>query len=102
MIALTACGHTIGGVRDADFPTLVSAGTDPTKPHIVDFDSTTQYDNKVYVYFLVSLWLSLTLFFSVTEFLDGTTQNVLVVTPNTTMASDLRVFTSDGNQTMRG
>ena len=37
----------------------------------------------------------------VTEYLDGTTQNVLVITPNTTMASDIRVFMSDGNQTMR-
>ncbi|KAF9448021.1 L-ascorbate oxidase [Macrolepiota fuliginosa MF-IS2] len=85
MIALTACGHTIGGIRSPDFPTLVPAGPDPTKPNIVDFDSTTQFDNKV-----------------VTEYLDGTTQNVLVVTQNTTMASDLRVFISDGNQTMRG
>ncbi|KAF5358167.1 hypothetical protein D9756_001335 [Leucocoprinus leucothites] len=84
MIALTACGHTIGGVRDADFPMLVSASTTPGQPHIVDFDSTTQFDNKI-----------------ATEYLAGNTQNVLVNTPNTTMASDLRVFMSDGNQTMR-
>ncbi|KAL9715391.1 hypothetical protein Ac2012v2_002054 [Leucoagaricus gongylophorus] len=84
MITLTACGHTVGGVRDADFPMLVSASTTPGQPHIIDFDTTTQFDNKV-----------------VTEYLDGTTQNVLVITPNTTMASDIRVFMSDGNQTMR-
>jgi len=83
MITLTACGHTVGGVRNADFPNLVPASTDPSKPSIVDFDSTTQFDNKV-----------------VTEYLDGTTQNVLVITSNATMASDLRVFASDGNQTM--
>lgn len=52
MITLTACGHTIGGMRDVDFPTLVPASTDPSKPNIVDFDSTTEYDNKVYVGFV--------------------------------------------------
>ncbi|KAJ3576656.1 hypothetical protein NP233_g302 [Leucocoprinus birnbaumii] len=86
MITLTACGHSLGGVRDTDFPMLVSPSTTPGVPHIIGFDSTElQYDNKV-----------------VTEYLSGTTQNVLVNTPNTTMASDLRVFTSDGNQTMQG
>jgi hypothetical protein len=38
---------------------------------------------------------------SVTQYLDGTTQNVLVTTSNTTMASDRRIYQSDGNQTMR-
>lgn len=38
---------------------------------------------------------------SVTEYLSGTTQNVLVVTSNATMASDLRVFSSDNNSTMK-
>jgi len=47
MITLTACGHTVGGVRDADFPMLVSASTTPGQPHIIDFDTTTQFDNKV-------------------------------------------------------
>jgi len=40
-------------------------------------------------------------FLSVSEYLSGTTENVLVITPNATMASDLRVFSSDGNSTMR-
>ena len=35
------------------------------------------------------------------EYLSGNTENVLVVTSNATMASDLRVFSSDGNSTMR-
>ncbi|KAG6842677.1 hypothetical protein H0H93_003854, partial [Arthromyces matolae] len=37
MIALVACGHTLGGVRSADFPTIVdeSLGVD-----VADFDST--------------------------------------------------------------
>lgn len=49
MIALTACGHTVGGVRSTDFPAIVPAGPDPSKTIIVDFDSTTQFDTKVYV-----------------------------------------------------
>lgn len=84
MIKLVACGHTMGGVRSSDFPELVPAGPDPNVPNIANFDTTTQFDNAV-----------------VTEYLSGSTKNVLVVTSNKTMASDLRVFQSDGNSTMR-
>jgi len=83
MIKLVACGHSIGGVRSADFPELVAPGPNPATPNIADFDTTTQFDNVV-----------------VTQYLDGTTQNALVVSSNATMNSDLRVFTSDGNATM--
>jgi len=38
---------------------------------------------------------------SVTEYLDGSTTNILVVGANQTMNSDLRVFESDGNSTMK-
>ncbi|CAA7271852.1 unnamed protein product [Cyclocybe aegerita] len=84
MIKLVACGHTMGGVRSADFPDLVPPNPNSVNPVIVDFDTTMAFDNDV-----------------VTEYLDGTTQNVLVTTPNRTMASDLRVFEADGNSTMR-
>lgn len=40
-------------------------------------------------------------FISVTEYLNGTTPDVLVITSNATMASDLRVFSSDGNSTIK-
>ncbi|KAF8635531.1 hypothetical protein AX17_003914 [Amanita inopinata Kibby_2008] len=83
MIALVACGHTLGGVRSPDFPNLVPPNQDPTVTNLVNFDTTMQFDNKV-----------------VTEYLSGTTQNPLVVTPNVTFQSDLRVFSSDGNDTM--
>ncbi|KAJ7755855.1 heme peroxidase [Mycena metata] len=36
----------------------------------------------------------------ITEYLDSTTQNPLVVTQNATFRSDLRIFNSDGNKTM--
>jgi len=37
----------------------------------------------------------------VTDYLKNKTQNVLVTSSNATMTSDLRVFESDGNSTMR-
>lgn len=83
MIKLVACGHTMGGVRSAEFPELVPPGEGDALV-IQGFDSTPSFDHQV-----------------VTEYLDDTTPNVLVTTSNQTMASDLRVFASDGNSTMR-
>jgi catalase (peroxidase I) len=47
MIALTACGHTIGGVRSSDFPQLVPPNTNYSVPVINDFDTTTAFDNAM-------------------------------------------------------
>ncbi|KAJ6463794.1 L-ascorbate oxidase [Mycena vitilis] len=81
MIQLVACGHTLGGVRYPDFPTIVTGSGGGT---VVDlFDGTQQYDHNI-----------------VTTYLDGTTQNPLIVL-NQTMASDMRVFSSDSNVTMQ-
>ncbi|KAK7064640.1 peroxidase [Favolaschia claudopus] len=86
MIALVACGHTLGGVRNPDFPTLVPPGDIEFENNIKLFDGTPQFDNTI-----------------VTSYLDGTTENLLVVgaNGNTTLTSDLRVFGSDGNVTMK-
>ncbi|KAJ6571779.1 heme peroxidase [Mycena capillaripes] len=82
MIQLVACGHTLGGVRYPDFPTIVSNSNNQAT--VVDlFDGTQQFDHNI-----------------VTQYLDGTTQDPLVV-GNQTMASDLRVFSSDSNVTMQ-
>lgn len=40
MIRLVACGHTLGGVRNADFPDIVPNGDET-------FDTTTSYDHAV-------------------------------------------------------
>ncbi|KAJ6463796.1 heme peroxidase [Mycena vitilis] len=81
MIQLVACGHTLGGMRYPDFPTIVTGSGGGT---VVDlFDGTQQYDHNI-----------------VTTYLDGTTQNPLIVL-NQTMASDMRVFSSDSNITMQ-
>ncbi|KAF8077707.1 L-ascorbate oxidase [Lyophyllum atratum] len=85
MIQLVACGHTLGGVRSTDFPALVPPGPNVAIPQFGNFDTTTQkFDNTV-----------------VTQYLDGTTQNPLVIDANKTMTADLRVFGADNNDTMR-
>ncbi|KAJ6483320.1 heme peroxidase [Mycena sanguinolenta] len=81
MIMLVACGHSLGGVRQVDFPLIVTEDA-PTGIHT--FASTVGFDSTV-----------------VTEYLDGTTENVLVVGSNVTTRSDLRIFSSDGNVTMQ-
>jgi len=48
MIALVACGHTIGAVRSADFPTLVRRNnSDPSGIGLAPFDSTNKYDSAM-------------------------------------------------------
>ncbi|KAJ7136023.1 heme peroxidase [Mycena epipterygia] len=83
MIQLVACGHTLGGVRYPDFPTVVAAGSNPGDTIIDLFDDTQQFDHNI-----------------ITQYLDGTTQDPLIVL-NQTMASDRRVFGSDNNVTMQ-
>jgi len=85
MITLVACGHTVGGVRSTDFPDLVPPGFNPDIPVIATFDPTAQFDHAV-----------------IQHYLDGSTTNPLVVHPNKTMTSDLKIFSSDGNATVSG
>ncbi|KAK1217383.1 hypothetical protein PQX77_019983 [Marasmius sp. AFHP31] len=82
MIALVACGHSFGGVRNKDFPEIIQRPMDEVD--LALFDGTRAFDNEV-----------------VTGYLDGTTPNPLVVGPNVTTNSDLRIFSSDGNATMQ-
>ncbi|KAF8185395.1 heme peroxidase [Pholiota molesta] len=86
MIQLVACGHTIGGVRSVDFPEVVNPNaSEASGVALANFDTTTQFDTAI-----------------ITEYLDGTTQNPLVVpASNVSFASDLRIFSSDGNVTMQ-
>lgn len=43
MIALVACGHTLGGVRQVDFPTIIA----DTSLDVVTFDTTVAFDNTM-------------------------------------------------------
>jgi hypothetical protein len=84
MIQFTACGHSFGGVHQADFPTILDKGDYPNDYAV--FDTTpTVIDNRV-----------------VTEYLDGTTKNPLVVgkSISTSRNSDTVVYNSDGNVTI--
>ncbi|KAL0071301.1 hypothetical protein AAF712_001867 [Marasmius tenuissimus] len=81
MIAMVACGHTLGGVHGNDFPDIVGNSSAEAFPQ---FDSTTaKFDNVV-----------------VTEFLSGNTTNPLAAGPDATN-SDQRVFVVDKNATMQ-
>jgi hypothetical protein len=86
MIQLVACGHTIGGVQHSAFPTIVPPSDNPMNTlGNVHFDSTfAAFDNHI-----------------ATEYVRGASQDPLVVTPNVTMQSDLRIFSSDKNATMQ-
>ncbi|KAJ7243967.1 heme peroxidase [Mycena rebaudengoi] len=80
MIQLVACGHSLGGVRNPDFSDMV-----PDEGGRKFFDTTQGiFDNNV-----------------ITEYFDNSTANPLVITQNATFRSDMRIFSSDGNKTMR-
>lgn len=83
MIAVTACGHTLGGVHAENFPEIVPAGSAPN--NVVDFDSTAKFDEKV-----------------ASEYVAGKTTDPLSVGPSVAAgrASDVRVFAADGNATI--
>ncbi|KIK56949.1 hypothetical protein GYMLUDRAFT_247481 [Collybiopsis luxurians FD-317 M1] len=63
MIALIVCGHTLGGVRQVDFPLVVT----DSATVLQTFDMTPAFDTAV-----------------VPEYLQNTAQNPLVVGPNVT------------------
>lgn len=84
MIQLTACGHTLGGVHRDEFPDLTPPGA---KDGQAPSDSTVAlFDNKVVI-----------------EYLSDTTSNPLVVGASVKAKrnSDFKVFSSDGNKTVR-
>ncbi|KAG8167677.1 hypothetical protein KVR01_003366 [Diaporthe batatas] len=80
MIQVTACGHTLGGVHDTEFPELVEEGESPSDSTVSEFDM------KV-----------------ITEYLDNNTTNPLVVGPAVGQGkdSDARIFNSDANVTVK-
>jgi hypothetical protein len=82
MIAMVACGHTMGGVHGKTFPEITE---NANQTNVVHFDSTeADFDANV-----------------ATEYLDGTTKNPLVVAHNDTLNSDKRIFAADNNVTMK-
>ncbi|KAJ7618546.1 heme peroxidase [Roridomyces roridus] len=82
MIGLVACGHTLGGVHQVDFPSIVTNAITPDNQEgVVHFDDTFGvYDNRIAV-----------------QYINGSTVDPLILNSN----SDAAIFGSDGNQTMR-
>ncbi|KAJ6454526.1 L-ascorbate oxidase [Mycena vitilis] len=85
MIGLVACGHTLGGVHQVDFPLSVENATTTSNPDgVVHFDDTfDSFDNHI-----------------ATQWINGTGVDPLAVGFNKTTNSDARIFASDGNYTM--
>jgi hypothetical protein len=83
MIAVTACGHTLGGVHAADFPQIVTTGS--VTNDFAHFDSTNAFDERV-----------------ASEYVKGTTTNPLVSGPcvGSGRCSDAHVFSADKNVTI--
>lgn len=82
MITLVACGHTLGSVHSVDHPEIVSGPVEAA--NIATFDTTpSRFDNA-----------------PITEYLNNTTLNPLIINTNDTLNSDKRIFGSDGNVTM--
>ncbi|KAJ7934264.1 heme peroxidase [Mycena leptocephala] len=86
MIGLVACGHTVGGVHEIDFPHTVQGAITSDNPEgVVHFDDTFDvYDNHI-----------------AAQYINGTSTDPLVVGFNTTTNSDARIFSADGNRTMQ-
>ena len=84
MIQMVACGHTLGGVHSAQFPSIVPEGS--AENNVQPVDSTpAEFDNLIAV-----------------EYVAGNTSNPLVVGPSVALNrhSDAKVFGSDGNTTI--
>ncbi|KMU91256.1 WSC domain-containing protein 2 [Coccidioides immitis H538.4] len=83
MIALTACGHTLGGVHAQDFPQIVKPGTVQNDFQL--FDLTPEFDEKV-----------------ASDFVKGVHTNPLAgaLARTNTRDSDTKVFTADNNKTI--
>ncbi|KAH8810339.1 heme peroxidase [Flagelloscypha sp. PMI_526] len=80
MIALVACGHTMGGVSALNFPSIHINNVD----NMAFFHGAKEYSHNI-----------------VSGYLDGTTPDPLIRSSNDTMNSDQRIFSSDGDKTMQ-
>ena len=87
-IALTACGHTLGGVHHSTFPQIVgpsAIGPNNAGGRIAFDDTVANFDVNV-----------------AQQYLDGSGNGggALVTTTNVTVQSDLRLYNSDKNATL--
>ncbi|KAI0123579.1 WSC domain-containing protein [Xylariales sp. AK1849] len=85
MITMVACGHTLGGVHGENFPEITGNASVGQVSRFEGNNGTSfaKFDNVV-----------------VTQYLEDSSEDLLVVGTNDTTNSDKRVFGADGNQTM--
>ena len=88
MIALVACGHSLGAVHTSNFPLIVPQGSTPGGYQ--EFDTTAVDNNPAFDSKIAQ------------EYLAGTTKDALVVGPSVARRqnSDFVVFNSDRNVTI--
>jgi hypothetical protein len=84
MIAMTACGHTLGGVHAGDFSNIVAPGTVANDFQL--FDNTLEFDNAI-----------------ATRYISGPDTDPLAVGISISSGrnSDTAVFTADNNVTLQ-
>ena len=87
-IALTACGHTMGGVHGTTFPQVVGTSAESSS----NADGRVPFDETVGVFDITV----------VDDYVHwtGDKGGPLVTTTNKTVQSDLRLYTADNNATM--
>ena len=88
-IGLTACGHTMGGVHHSTFPQIVpesAVGVNNAGGRIAFDDSVANFDIDAVQQYTHG---------------NGNGGGPLVTTANKTVQSDLRLFSSDGNATIK-
>lgn len=85
MIALTACGHTVGGVHSVNFPRIVLPAADGSDVYALDDTTPDYFDNRI-----------------VTEWINGNTTNPMAVGISVANSrnSDAKVYNRDNNATM--
>jgi len=85
MIAMTACGHTVGGVHAQDFPLILPPGTAPNDYKAAD-STIAVFDNRIAV-----------------EWIAGNTTDPMSVGPSVAVTQnvDAVVFGADNNVTMQ-
>lgn len=89
MIQAIACRHSLGAAHEANFPDIVPA----SQINATNLDDGASFDSTPALFDNVGI----------NEYLTGTrnTGGPLIVSSNVTTRSDLRIFSSDGNATIK-
>ncbi|KAH8885377.1 heme peroxidase [Thozetella sp. PMI_491] len=90
MIALVACGHSIGGVHGVDFPEIV--------PFVKNNNTRASQSLPIGHIYAFQRLMTFLLSFSAGQFVANISQNPLAFGDNVTTRSDFRIFNADGGE----